>query len=138
MVHVVECSDMSRKSVKKTLRNTVVEYSVPTIKDRKTSLSWIISVLQSPLLKIKNIALDDLSRSRDEGNTSSTVSSKITEKDLLKACSEKGTDIISVTARYEEIPVTIGIDLRSYKPFITVRNKEKANIELLEELFELK
>lgn len=61
---------MSRKSVRKTLRNTVVEYSVPMIKDRKTSLSWIISVLQSPLLKIKNIALDDLSRSGDEGNTS--------------------------------------------------------------------
>ena len=92
---------MSRKIVRKTLRNTVVEYNVPTINDRKTSLSWIISVLQSPLLKIKNIALDDLSRSRDEGNTSSTVNSKITEKDLLKMCSEKGTDIISVTARYE-------------------------------------
>ena len=65
-------NNMPRKSVRKTLRNTVVEYSVPTIKDRKTSLSWIISVLQSPLLKIKNIALDDLSRSGDEGNSSST------------------------------------------------------------------
>lgn len=128
---------MSRKSVKKTLRNTVVEYSAPTIKDRKTSLSWIISVLQSPLLKIKNITLDDLSRSGDEGNSSSTVS-RITEKDLLKVCSEKGTDIISVIARLDGIPVIIGVDLRSYKPFITVRNKEKANIELLEELFELK
>ena len=128
---------MSRKSVRKTLRNTVVEYSVPTIKDRKTSLSWIISVLQSPLLKIKNITLDDLSRSGDEGNSSSTVS-RITEKDLLKVCSEKGTDIISVIARLDGIPVIIGVDLRSYKPFITVRNKEKANIELLEELFELK
>lgn len=137
MVHVVECSDMSRKSAKKTLRNTVVEYSVPTIKDRKTSLSWIISVLQSPLLKIKNIALDDLSRSGDEGNTSSTVS-RITEKDLLKVCSEKGTDIISVIARLDGIPVIIGVDLRSCKPFIIVRNKEKADIELLEELFELK
>lgn len=84
MVHVVECSDMSRKSVKKTLRNTVVEYSVPTIKDRKTSLSWIISVLQSPLLKIKNIALDDLSRSRDEGNTSLTVN-RITEKRFIES-----------------------------------------------------
>ena len=129
---------MSRKSVKKTLRNTVVEYSVPTIKDRKTSLSWIISVLQSPLLKIKNIALDDLSRSGDEGNSSSTVSSRITEKDLLKTCSEKGTDIISVTARHEGIPITIGIDLRSYKPFLVVRNKDKDDIELLEELFKLK
>ena len=130
-------NNMSRKSVKKTLRNTVVEYSAPTIKDRKTSLSWIISVLQSPLLKIKNITLDDLSRSGDEGNSSSTVS-RITEKDLLKVCSEKGTDIISVIARLDGIPVIIGVDLRSYKPFITVRNKEKANIELLEELFELK
>lgn len=129
---------MSRKSLKKTLRNTVVEYNVPTINDRKTSLSWIISVLQSPLLKIKNIALDDLSRSGDEGNTSSTVSSRITEKDLLKACSEKGTDIISVTARHEGILVTIGIDLRSYKPFLVVRNKDKDDIELLEELFKLK
>lgn len=131
---------MPRKSVRKTLRNTVVEYSAPAINDRKASISWIISVLQlqSPLLKIKNIALDDLSQSRDEGNTSSTVSSKITEKDLLKACSEKGTDIISVIARLDGIPVIIGVDLRSYKPFITVRNKEKANIELLEELFELK
>ena len=129
---------MSRKSVRKTLRNTVVEYSVPTIKDRKTSLSWIISVLQSPLLKIKNIALDDLSRSGEERNTSSTVSSRITERDLLKACSEKETDIISVIARHEEIPVTIGIDLRSYKPFLIVRNKQKADIELLEELFKLK
>lgn len=80
MVHVVECSDMSRKSVKKTLRNTVVEYSAPTIKDRKTSLSWIISVLQSPLLKIKNITLDDLSRSGDEGNSSSTVGEKDTKQ----------------------------------------------------------
>ena len=124
--------------MRKTLRNTVVEYSVPTIKDRKTSLSWIISVLQSPLLKIKNIALDDLSRSGDEGNTSSTVS-RITEKDLLKTCSEKGTDIISVTARHEGIPITIGIDLRSYnKPFLVVRNKDKDDIELLEELFKLK
>lgn len=85
MVHVVECSDMSRKSVKKTLRNTVVEYSVPTIKDRKTSLSWIISVLQSPLLKIKNIALDDLSRSRDEGNTSLTVNSKNNRKRFIES-----------------------------------------------------
>lgn len=124
--------------MRKTLRNTVVEYSVPTIKDRKTSLSWIISVLQSPLLKIKNIALDDLSRSGDDGNTSSTVS-RITEKDLLKTCSEKGTDIISVTARHEGIPITIGIDLRSYnKPFLVVRNKDKDDIELLEELFKLK
>lgn len=131
-------NNMPRKSVRKTLRNTVVEYSVPTIKDRKASLSWIISVLQSPLLEIKNVALDDLSRSGDEGNTSLTFSSRITEEDLLKICSEKGTDIISVTARYEEIPITIGIDLRSYKSFLIVRNKEKANIELLEELFELK
>ena len=124
--------------MRKTLRNTVVEYSVPTIKDRKTSLSWIISVLQSPLLKIKNVALDDLSRSGDDGNTSSTVS-RITEKDLLKTCSEKGTDIISVTARHEGIPITIGIDLRSYnKPFLVVRNKDKDDIELLEELFKLK
>ena len=76
---------MSRKSVKKTLRNTVVEYSVPTIKDRKTSLSWIISVLQSPLLKIKNIALDDLSRSRDEGNTSLTVNSKNNRKRFIES-----------------------------------------------------
>lgn len=136
-MRVGRLNNMTTKSMRKTLRNTVVEYSVPTIKDRKTSLSWIISVLQSPLLKIKNIALDDLSRSGDEGNTSSTVS-RITEKDLLKVCSEKGTDIISVTARYEEIPVTIGIDLRSYKPFLIVRNKEKVDIELLEELFELK
>lgn len=131
-------NNMPRKSVRKTLRNTIVEYSVPTIKDRKASLSWIISVLQSPLLEIKNVALDDLSRSGDKGNTSLTVNSKITEKDLLEICSEKGTDIISVTSRYEGIPVIIGIDLRSYKPFITVRNKEKADIELLEELFELK
>lgn len=89
------------------------------------------------LLKIKNIALDDLSRSGDEGNTSSTVS-RITEKDLLKACSEKGTDIISVIARLDGIPVIIGVDLRSYKSFLIVRNKEKADIELLEELFKLK
>ena len=129
---------MTRKSVRKTLRNTVVEYSVPTIKDREASLSWIISVLQSPALKIKNIALDDLSQSGDEGNTSSTVNGEITKKDLLETCSEKGTDIILVSARYEGIPVTIGVDLRSYKPFLVVRNKEKADIESLEELLKLK
>lgn len=129
---------MLRKSVRKTSRNTVVEYSVPTIKDRKTSLSWIISVLQSPLLKIKNIALDDLSRSGDEGNTSLTVNSRITEEELVKMCSEMGTDVISVTVEQEEIPVIIGIDLRNCKPFITARNAEKADIELLEELFKLK
>lgn len=129
---------MLRKSVRKTSRNTVVEYSVPIINDRKTSLSWIISVLQSPLLKIKNIALDDLSRSGDEGNTSLTVNSRITEEELVKMCSEMGTDVISVTIEHEEAPVIIGIDLRNYKPFITTRNTEKDDIELLEELFKLK
>ena len=58
---------MARDSVRNTLRNTVIEYSIPEIKDRKAAISWICSVLESPLLKIRNVALDDLSRSGDEG-----------------------------------------------------------------------
>lgn len=85
---------MSRKSVRKTLRNTVVEYSVPTIKDRKTSLSWIISVLQSPLLKIKNIALDDLSRSRYELGASAKQLSR-------KVFRMKGLEVNEVVIKFE-------------------------------------
>ena len=62
----------------------------------------------------------------------------MTERALVKICSENDTDVISVTARHEGIPIIIGIDLRSYKPFITIRKKEKANYKLLEEVFKLK
>ena len=129
---------MPRVNVKKTIRNTMVEYSIPTIKDKKSSISWIFSVLKSPYLKVKNIALDDLSRSGDEGNYSTTINSQVSERDLLKVCNENDTDVISLTARFGGMPIIIGIDLRSFEPFVTVRNRKQANIELIEQQFNLK
>lgn len=120
------------KTIRKTIRNTVMEYNIPTITDQKSSVNWIISVIEHPSLKIKNIALDDLSRSGDEGNSSTTINSEISEKDLLKICNKNDTDVISLTARFEGIPIIIGVDLRSYKPFITIRNQNPVNIELVE------
>lgn len=87
---------------------------------------------------MKNIALDDLSHSGDEGNYSTTIDRRVSERDLLKVCNENGTDVISLTARFGGMPIVIGINLRSFEPFVTVRNRKQANIELIEQQFNLK
>lgn len=68
----------------KTTRNTSLTYEIPTICNKKSAIAWLIKVIKSPELLVENISLDDITRSNDEGNSSITIDSDISEKELLK------------------------------------------------------
>ena len=80
----------------KTTRNTSLTYKIPTICNKKSAIAWLIKVIKSPELLVENISLDDITRSNDEGNSSITIDSDISEKELLKKCTDGETDETSV------------------------------------------
>ena len=112
----------------KTTRNTSLTYEIPTICNKKSAIAWFIKVIKSPKLSINKISLDDVTRSNDEGNSSSTIDSDISEKELLKKCTYYETDIISANATFKDYPILIGVDLRNFKPFLTLRNSKMPNL----------
>lgn len=121
----------------KTTRNTSLTYEIPTICNKKSAIAWLIKVIKSPELLVKNISLDDITRSNDEGNSSITIDSDISEKELLKKCTDGETDIISINATFKDCPIVVGVDIRNFKPFVTLRNNKMPNLEELEKVLGL-
>ena len=121
----------------KTTRNTSLTYEIPTICNKKSVIAWLIKAIKSPELLVGNISLDDITRSNDEGNSSITIDSDISEKELLKKCTDGETDIISINATFKDYPIVVGADLRNFKLFITLRNNKMPSLDELRKILEL-
>ena len=121
----------------KTARNTNLTYDIPTVGDRRSAIAWIVKAIKSPELSVDNISLDDITRSNDEGDSSITIDSDISEKELLEKCTGGETDIISVNATFKDCPIVVGVDLRNFESFITLRNIKMPNLEELEKVLGL-
>lgn len=100
-------------------------------------MRFLQKVIKSPELLVKNISLDDITRSNDEGNSSITIDSDISEKELLKKCTDGETDIISINATFKDCPIVVGVDLRNFKLFITLRNNKMPSLDELRKILEL-
>ena len=129
---------MYRNEIKKTIRNTIIEYNTPSISDKRSAISWLYNVLKSQIIKVCAINLSDISRSVDEGNTSTSISEVKSKNELFDMVKEYNTDIVSINADYDGKPIIIGVNLGNLKPFIVFRNSKKPNMNTLEKLFNLK
>lgn len=126
---------MSRLNERESGSNLTIEYTLND--DQQDVFSWLFWVANSGILQIKRIQLDNLLDRGDE-TSDSIVLGKIVSKDKLKELTDQnGTDVISIVATFNDLPVVVGMDLRSHLPFITVRKKQMANYNLLEQKLRL-
>lgn len=126
---------MSRLDKHESSSNLTIEY---TLNDYQHDVfSWLFWVANSGILQIRRIQLDNLLDEGDE-NSDSLVLGKIISKERIKELTaQNGTDVISIVAKFNGLPVVVGVDLRSNLPFITVRKNEMANYDLLEQKLQL-
>lgn len=126
---------MSRLDKHESSSNLTIEY---TLNDYQHDVfSWLFWVANSGILQIRRIQLDNLLDEGDE-NSDSLVLGKIISKERIKELTaQNGTDVISIVAKFNGLPVVVGVDLRSNLPFITVRKSQRANYDLLEQKLQL-
>lgn len=127
---------MSIISKRKSNTNEIVYYSIPGCKQEDDCWKWIFNVFKSRLIEVLYITLDDLTNRTDEGSASVQLPPQTNERDFLLH-RKSNIEMISITGRYEGNPVVIGVDLRKYCSFITIRNKQPASIVKLADVLHL-
>lgn len=122
---------MSRISVKETNRNYIMEYTLD-LYNGGDLFDWLIYAANCDILHVRRIQLDNTLDRSDEDNNSVILGKIVSKEKVIDLCKTNGVEIVSIVATYEQKPVIIGIDLRTNKPFITVRKKQLADYKQLE------
>lgn len=110
------------------------EYSLSKIYNLASSVEWVYEVLQRPELaitKVKLASLDEL-KSRELVVTPEGIEKILTPKSLVLECTKDNITEIKIEAETKGSPIVIGIDLKTYLPFITVTKSSRAELYALE------
>ena len=108
-------------------------------RDKKTELNWILRVLKTPMIEIDNICISETFRRKDglaDIDRLMMLPTEISVQNLFRRYLGKNIDGISITAVYQDCPVTIGIkDLqKGYAiPFMTITTDGKTDYRKLED-----
>lgn len=108
------------------------EYKPSYVNETFDVAKWMFDLKKIPDLTIKYFRLSDLLNCSDEGNDSLQIDGSESYENVGKLFNENWVDIISATGKYEGKPVVIGFDHREKLIYISLRKKELANIERLE------
>ena len=112
-------------------------YSLEQVNSLISAVNWLSEIRNIEGIMTKHIDYSDETNRSDEGSTSIQFSGK-TSLDILKQeINNRSIDRISLTGKYNEKPVVIGIDLHDYMVGITIRQKDPADLESLEKLLKL-
>lgn len=118
---------MSKIKERSSISNTVYYYKISKVFDSESALKWIYEIINIGIIEINYISLDELSHSSDEENASKQLPPNASTEKLVNAFKDGDIDMISITGNYENNPIVIGVDLREYNEFITIRNKKPAD-----------
>lgn len=112
-------------------------YSLEHVNSLISAVNWLSEVRNIEGIMTKHIDYSDETNCSDEGSTSIQFSGT-TSLDILKQeLNNRSIDRISLTGKYKEKPVVIGIGLHDYMVGITIRQKDPADLESLEKLLKL-
>ena len=112
-------------------------YSLEHVNSLISAVNWLSEVRNIDGIMTKHIDYSDEMNRSDEGSNSIQFSGK-TDLDILKQeINNRSIDRISLTGKYKEKPVVIGIVLPDYMVGITIRQKDPADLESLEKLLKL-
>lgn len=128
---------MSRLNEKKNAHNTITYYFVESVNDNRSTACWMASLLKNNILVSEYITLKDLANRNDEGNTNKQLTAKATYDEIVKELDQREIDIISITGKFDGKPIVVGVDLRDCHVFVTTRNKESADLRMIEKQLDL-
>ena len=112
-------------------------YSLEHVNSLISAVNWLSDVRNIENIMTKHIDYSDETNRSDEGSTSIQFSGT-TSLDILKQeILNRSIDRISLTGKYKEKPIVIGIGLHDYIVGITIRQKDPADLESLEKLLKL-
>ena len=112
-------------------------YSLKQINSLISAVNWLSEVRNSEGIMTKRIDYSDETNRSDEGSNSIQFSGT-TSLDILKQeLNNRSIDRISLTGKYNEKPIVIGIGLYDYMVGITIRQKDPADLESLEKILKL-
>lgn len=113
--------------------NLLKYYKVPDVTNEEDAVRWLNNVRYLSGIVVSYISLEDLLNRSDEGSESIEFNNEISFEDLKNAIHERSfISVISITGTYFNKPIVVGVDLRGYDEFITIRKKNAANIKALE------
>lgn len=118
---------------KDSFSNLTNYYKVSGVTNEEDAVRWLNNVRYLPRIVVSYLSLEDLLNRSDEGSESIEFNNEISFEDLKNAIHKRSCiSIISITGTYFNKPIVVGIDLRGYDEFITIRKKDAADIKALE------
>ena len=112
-------------------------YSLVHVNFLINAVTWLSEVRNIDVIMTKHIDYSDEMNRSDEGSNSIQFSGT-TGLDILKQeILNRSIDRISLTGKYKEKPIVIGIGLHDYMVGITIRQNDPADLESLEKLLKL-
>ena len=112
-------------------------YSLEHINSLISAVNWLSEVRNIEGIMTKHIDYSDETNRSDEGSNSIQFSGTISLDILKQELNNRPIDRISLTGKYNEKSVVIGIGLHDFMVGITIRQKDPADLESLEKLLKL-
>lgn len=119
-------------SSKDSFSNLTNYYKVSGVTNVENAIRWINSVRYLSGIVVAYILLTDLADRSDEGSESIQLNHEISFEDLKNKIRERNIDLISITGTYFDKPIVLGVDLRGYYVFITIRKSNAVDVNALE------
>ena len=124
---------MGRIDVNRDKHVTVWRYSDNRVYDLKSACDWLAKIIEIPSVEINHISLRELTNRNDEGNTSKQTSGCASSLEIYHIAQEIDADIISLTGKYKEKLIVIGVDVRDRLIYITLKNSSANLIDEIQD-----
>ena len=112
-------------------------YQVQHVSNTEEATRWICLIVGLDEFETNYLYLSDLVNRWDEGSGDLQIDPPISEDAVLQEVVSRNADLISVNGKYKGKPIILGVDLKNYSVFVTLRKKEAADIESIERQLEL-
>ena len=112
-------------------------YSLEHVNSLINAVNWLSEIRNIEGIMTKHIDYSDEMNRSDEGSNSIQFSGTTSLNILKQEVLNRSIDRISLTGKYKEKSVVIGIGLHDYMIGITIRQKDPADLESLEKLLKL-
>lgn len=117
--------------------NATKYYNLDSIQTGVDALNWLSAVREINGFFTKYISFSDLLNRSDEGSGDIQFESQVSLEELKQGLQNRRVDMISITGRFLEKPVVIGVDMETHEAYLTIRKEQPADTQRIESLLHL-
>lgn len=112
-------------------------YKLDYIQSNIDAVCWLSEARNITGLFTKYISFDDFLNRSDEGSDDIQFDSQVSTEELKQNLQNRRVDLISITGKYLDKPIIIGLNLSNYEIYLTIRKIVPADIKQIEKLLNL-